>query len=60
MLKIQHRYNPLHIYCRLIERGLDKRLSMTVCRCYEVVIYSGLVWFTVLAVDILRYVKRAS
>jgi hypothetical protein len=60
MLKIQHEYNPLHLYCRLIEKGFNKRLSMAICRYYELVIYSGVTWFTVLAVQILTSVKRAS
>jgi len=60
MLKIQHQYNPLHLYCRLIEKGFNKRLSMAICRYYELLIYSGVTWFTVLAVQILRSVKPAS
>ncbi len=41
---IQHRMNPLHIYCRLIELGVSKKrakkicilLKKTVCRlCYR-------------------------
>jgi len=34
-LGIQHYINPLHIYCRLVEAGGDKRKSMLICKCYE-------------------------
>jgi len=58
MLQIQHSCNPLHLYCRLIEKGLNKKLSMGICKCYGVLIYSGLAWCTVLTVEICRFVKR--
>ena len=60
MLNIQHQYNPLHIYCRLIEKGFNKRLSRAICRYYELLIYSGVTWVTVLAVQILRSLNRVS
>jgi hypothetical protein len=58
LFKIQHDFNPLHLYCRLIERGLGKGLSMSICRYYEALIYSWLVWFTVVAVQICRLARR--
>ncbi|MDY6950758.1 MAG: hypothetical protein SWE60_21495 [Thermodesulfobacteriota bacterium] len=60
MLQIQHSCNPLHLYCRLIEKGVNKRLSMGICKCYGRLIYSGLAWGTVLAVEICRFVKRTA
>ena len=54
MLSVQHRFNPLHVYCRLVDRGLNKRFSLSVCRYYEILIYSWLAWFTILAVRICR------
>ena len=46
MLNIQHRFNPLHVHCRLVERGLNRKSSLSICRCYEILIYSSLAWFT--------------
>jgi len=52
ILNIQHRFNPLHVHCRLVERGLNKRFSLSICRYYEILIYSWLAWFTIVAVRI--------
>ena len=52
MLSIQHRLNPLHVHCRLAERGLNKSFSLSICRYYEILIYSWLVWFTMVCVRI--------
>jgi len=54
MLSIQHRFNPLHVHCRLVEGGLNKRFSLSICRYYEILIYSWLVWFTIVAVRICK------
>lgn len=40
----QHRFNPLHVYCRVVERGANKRVSLVVCWLYEMFIYSWLSW----------------
>lgn len=37
---IQHLLNPLHIYCRLIEKGFTKEESIVFVMLYEDVIYS--------------------
>jgi hypothetical protein len=60
MLNLQHRFNPLHVHCRLVERGLNKRFSLSICRYYEVLIYSWLAWFTVVGVQICRLIKPGS
>jgi hypothetical protein len=39
ILNIQHRINPLHIYCRLVDRGLDRRVSLAFCRYYEHLVF---------------------
>jgi hypothetical protein len=39
ILNIQHRINPLHIYCRLVEGGLDRRVSLAFCRYYEHLVF---------------------
>ena len=54
MLNIQHRFNPLHVYCRLAERGLDKKSSLSICRYYEILIYSWLAWSTLVVVRICK------
>ena len=40
---IQHRLNPLHVYCRCLDKGLGKRLSVNICKFYEILIF---VWVT--------------
>jgi len=37
--KIRHHTNPLHIYCRLKERGLTKAKAMFICKLYEILFY---------------------
>ena len=54
MLGIQHRFNPLHVHCRMVGRGLNKRSSLSICRYYEILIYSWLVWFTLVVVRICK------
>jgi hypothetical protein len=39
LLNAQHRLNPLHLYCRIVDRGLDRRLSLRICRAYEVAVF---------------------
>jgi hypothetical protein len=39
ILNIQHRINPLHIYCRLVDGGLDRRVSLVFCRFYEHLVF---------------------
>ena len=57
LFKIQHGFNPLHVYCRLMERGLGKGLSLSICRYYEVLVYSWLAWFTVVAIHLCRLAR---
>jgi hypothetical protein len=44
-LTIQHRLNPLHVYCRFLDRGLSRRLSFSLCKSYEVLIF---IWISFL------------
>ncbi len=37
--KLQHRLNPLHIYCRLRNLGLAHRTARVVSTCYEKIVY---------------------
>jgi hypothetical protein len=39
LLSIQHRFNPLHLYCRFLQRGLTRERSMMICRFYEVLVF---------------------
>ncbi|TET87384.1 MAG: hypothetical protein E3J46_06410 [Desulfobacteraceae bacterium] len=44
LLAIQHRLNPLHLYCRFLDKGLGKRSSVHICKCYEVLIFVWIRW----------------
>ena len=57
MLTIQHRFNPLHVHCRLVERGLNKTSSLSICGYYEIFIYSWLAWITRVGVRICRLLQ---
>ena len=39
LLTIQHRLNPLHLHCRFLDRGLNRKLSTSICRSYEIIIF---------------------
>ena len=54
MLSIQNRFNPLHVYCRLVERGLNKKFCLSICSYYEILIYSWLGWSTLVVVGICK------
>ena len=54
MLIIQHRFNPLYVYCRLVERVLNKKPSLSICKYFEILIYSWLAWFNIVFVRICR------
>jgi len=36
---IHHRFNPLHVYCRLIDAGFSKTASRKIARVYEIWVY---------------------
>ena len=44
LLAFQHALNPLHIYCRLLDRGMGRGLSETICKMYEALLFSWLNW----------------
>jgi hypothetical protein len=33
--RIRHRFNPLHVYCRLMETGLREARARRLCALYE-------------------------
>jgi hypothetical protein len=53
-LRIQHTLNPLHVYCRLVDRGLSKKVSILLSKGYGILIYSWFSWCTVVAVKICK------
>ena len=57
LLGFQHCLNPLHLYCRLVERGLGAKAARSISKFYELVIWSWLSLLTVAAVRLLRRIK---
>jgi len=41
--EIYHEFNPLHIYCRLIEKGIEKREVNVLIKNYEEFFYIPLI-----------------
>jgi hypothetical protein len=54
---IQDRMNPLHIYCRLRDRGMDTRVSRILCRDYEIFVYPFIFAFTKLGIAFMNLVR---
>jgi hypothetical protein len=59
LLTVQHVCNPLHVYCRLIEKGLSRRSSLRVSSYYELIVFKLLNMVTLLAIGVIRYCKRS-
>lgn len=38
VLSLEHRINSLHIYCRLCDIGINKKIARKCCKCYEIAI----------------------
>lgn len=36
---LEHKTNPLHVYCRLISLGLNKKSAMLIAKLYDKLIY---------------------
>jgi len=58
ILAMQHRLNPLHVYCRFLDRGMSKRLSTSICKVYETVIFSWISLFIKTMIHLFCFVKR--
>ena len=41
---LQHRLNPVHMYCRLMEFGMARDNARRVCSVYERFIYKGILF----------------
>jgi len=37
---LHHRFNPLHVYCRLIDGGMERECALNRCKWYEQWIYN--------------------
>jgi len=46
---IQHNLNPLHVYCRLMDSGMNRYVSMRISRTYEILIYRRLNSFLIVS-----------
>jgi hypothetical protein len=58
MLAVQHRLNPLHVYCRLRDLGLERRLSLSWSRSYETLIFKLLLLVTNFFISLCRYTRK--
>ena len=42
MLLIQHVINPLHVFCRLMDIGLNRQTALSLSRLYEHIVFKRL------------------
>ena len=38
-LALEHKFNPLHVYCRMVDFGIDKKYARRIAKLYETHIY---------------------
>jgi hypothetical protein len=38
-LSVQHTLNPLHVYCRLVDAGMDRHFGLVLSRLYEKTVF---------------------
>ncbi len=58
LLSIQHRLNPLHVYCRLLDKGFERSLSALLCKSYETIIFFWISLFIKTMIYFLYLIKR--
>ena len=58
LLNIQHRLNPLHIYCRFLDMGLNKGFSTSVCKLYGILVFVWINWILKSVVHLYCIVNR--
>ena len=39
LLSAQHFLHPLHVYCRLLDLGINRKLAMFICRTYRILFF---------------------
>jgi hypothetical protein len=39
--KLRHHFNPLHVYCRLLDIGINRRTARNLSRWYEKAVYKN-------------------
>lgn len=54
LLNAQHRLNPLHVYCRILDKGISRQLSRRLCRAYEIGVF---VWLNLLIKGFLGFYR---
>lgn len=57
-LGIQHRLNPLHVYCRFLDKGLSKKFSTSLTKIYEVFIFYWINLMIKISINILFMFNR--
>jgi len=58
LLAVQHRLNPLHVYCRFLDRRLNRRLSASICKFYEAVIFFWISLFIKIMIYFFRVTNK--
>ena len=59
LLALQHRLNPLHMYCRCLDKGLGRDLSARVCKCYELLVFMWMSYAIKTAIHVYCAVNRS-
>ena len=52
LLSFQHRLNPLHVYCRLLDRGISRKLAMSASKTYELLLF---IWLSFLVKTLIHF-----
>ncbi|MBW2107585.1 MAG: hypothetical protein JRI36_02810 [Deltaproteobacteria bacterium] len=60
LLNVQHRFNPLHVHCRLVERGVNQAVSLSICRWYEALVYGWLAWLSVVGIQLCKVLRAGN
>jgi len=58
IFNFQHKSNPLHIYCRLLDKGLNPQTSLRLSRYYEILIYKWLTQLVFILFFLFRLFKK--
>ncbi len=58
LLAIHHACNPLHVYCRLAERGVSRPVSLRLSSYYEILVFKLLNLSMLGALGLIRQIKR--